>query len=152
MAERGFTVSTVLAAPADRVWAHATSMRGVNRELFPLLRMTYPAAFEGLTPAEVTLGRRLFRSWILLLGVLPVEYDDLTIEELGPGHRFLERSKLLTQHEWVHERTVEPRGSGSVLTDRIRFTPRVPLLAGFHFVVFRIVFHLRHRALSRIFS
>jgi len=151
MPEREFSFSTELAATADRVWEHATSMQGVNRELFPLVRMTYPPDFATLTPAEITLGRRLFRSWILFLGFLPVDYDDLTFAELGPGRRFLERSTLLTQREWIHERVVEARDGGCTITDRIRFTPRAAFLAGFHLFIFRLAFRIRHRALARMF-
>lgn len=42
--EYGFSFSSDLRAPLDEVWSHATDMRGVNREFFPLVRMTCPMA------------------------------------------------------------------------------------------------------------
>ena len=121
-----FELSSQLAAPAEEVWAHAASMRGVNRELFPLARMTHPRGLSVLEPGSVPLGARAFRSWILAAGVLPIDYDDLTIVELEPGRRFLERSPMLTQRLWTHERIVEPRaGGGASLTDRVSFEPRL---------------------------
>ena len=48
-----FEFSTHLAASAAEVWAHATSMRGVNRELFlPVFRMAFALRHRNL--------RRLF--------------------------------------------------------------------------------------------
>jgi len=146
-----FQVSSRLAASPERVWEHATSPEGMNRELRPLLRMTFPPDTHDLA-ASWRPGERLFRSWILLGGVLPVEYDDLTIVELEPGRRFLERSSLLTQRVWEHERLVASEGSGCRLTDRLRFEPRVPWLAWLHRPVFRVVFALRHRNLRRLFG
>jgi ligand-binding SRPBCC domain-containing protein len=148
----GFEFLSRLAAPASEVWAHATSMRGVNRELFPLARMTHPRELAVLDPALVPIGQRVFRSWILAAGIVPIDYDDLTFIELEPGRRFLERSPMLTQREWQHERVIEPSDGGSTLTDRVRFVPRVPLLGPVFLAVFRLAFRLRHRNLRRIFG
>jgi ligand-binding SRPBCC domain-containing protein len=146
-----FELHSRLAAPADVVWAHATSMHGVNAELFPLVRMTHPRGLDSLAEREVPLGAPVFRSWILLAGVIPIDYDDLTFVALEPG-RFLERSPMLTQRAWEHERRVEPSGVGCVLTDRIRSTPRVAALAPLFRVAFRLAFQLRHRNLRRRFG
>lgn len=149
----GFEVSSELDAPAAAVWAHATSLRGVNLELFPLFRMTGPAAGANTDLSAVPLGERLFRSWILLFGIVPVDYDDLTIVELEPGRRFLERSAMLTQRVWSHERTIELGGErGCTLTDRIAFAPRVPALGSLQQRIFRLVFAYRHRRLVGFFG
>jgi len=140
-----------LDAPAEVVWRHAVSPQGVNMELRPLLRMTFPAGAADILDTWQP-GQRLFRSWILLGGVVPVEYDDLAIVELEPGRRFLERSHLLTQRVWEHERTVEPRNGGCRLSDRVGFEPRSALLGPLHAAVFAIVFRLRHRNLRRRFG
>ena len=150
--EHEFAVSSMLSSPAESVWRHATTPSGVNAELMPLVRMTWPAEVERLTPETITLGTRLFRSWILLLGVLPIDYDDLTVVELGPGFRFLERSTMLTQRLWQHERTIEDRGNGCCVTDRIRFVPRVGILGPVQGLMFRLAFRLRHRNLRRLFG
>jgi enoyl-[acyl-carrier-protein] reductase (NADH) len=36
-----------------QVWAQASTFAGVNRELWPLARMTFPPALEQLTPGPV---------------------------------------------------------------------------------------------------
>ena len=58
------------------------------------------------------LGERIFRSWVLLFGVLPIDYDDLTLIALEPGRGFHERSRMLSMRVWEHERTLEPDGEG----------------------------------------
>jgi len=41
---------------------------------------------------------------------VPIDYDDLTFIELEPVRRFLERSPMLSQREWQHERVIEAAG------------------------------------------
>jgi ligand-binding SRPBCC domain-containing protein len=143
--------SNLHAAPSD-VWRHATSPSGINRELMPLARMTFPAAVGALTPETVRLGERVCRSWVLLFGLLPVDYDDVTLVELEPGRRFLERSPMLSQRFWEHERTLTPAGAGTRICDRVRYVPRMTLLAPLYRRILGAAFGLRHRNLRRIFG
>jgi hypothetical protein len=145
--------TTELPAPAADVWARVTSMGGVNHELRPWMRMTVPRAARGLTLDTVELNRPVGRSWVLALGVIPFDYDKVTLVERGPGLRFLERSPMGSMRLWQHERVVEPRGDGAcAITDRLTFEPRVPgstrLVRG---LIERIFAH-RHRRLLSWFS
>jgi ligand-binding SRPBCC domain-containing protein len=151
-ASYSFTMSSHLAASAERVWAHASDFRELNREFWPLLRMTYPPGRARMTPGSFPLGKVAFRSWLLLFGVVPVEYDDITLVELAPGQHFAEVSALLTIREWRHRRSVAPEGPGCVLQDEIAFIPRWRLAASAQFRASRLVFQLRHRALRRLFG
>ena len=89
---------------------------------------------------------------MLLGGVLPVEYDDLAFAEVEPGRRFLERSKLLSQRVWEHERTLTPIAGGCRLTDRIAFEPRLGIPAVLFTPMFRFIFGHRHRRLRKRFG
>jgi hypothetical protein len=62
------------------------------------------ARLRGRTIDDIRPGTRAGRSWILLFGLIPVDYDDLGIAELEPGRRFLERSTMLSMGFWEHER------------------------------------------------
>jgi ligand-binding SRPBCC domain-containing protein len=139
-------------APASRVWERVTSPEGINGELMPIVRMTAPRELRELKAADVVPGERLCRSWILLFGLIPIDYDDVTPVRIDPERGFLERSQMLTQRLWEHERTLEPDGAGTVVTDRVRFEPRLPIPAGALLPVFRFVFHHRHRRLRRYFG
>lgn len=154
MAYRTFTfaLESDLNAPPERVWAHATDPAGINRELAPLARLTWPRGANPLA-GELPLGRRLCRSWVLLLGVLPVDYDDLTLLRWRPGVEFLEVSPMLSQREWQHHRRLTPLpGGGTRLADAVRFSPRLPRLGPVYRAVFGRAFALRHRNLRRMFG
>ncbi len=147
-----FTLTSDLHTPPAALWAHALDPAGINRELAPLARMTFPAGANPLLAADGPLGRRLFRSWILLFGLLPVDYDDLTLLRLRPGVEFLEVSPMFSQREWQHHRLLEPLPGGTRLTDAVRFTPRQARLGPVYRAVFRRAFALRHRNLRRMFG
>jgi len=148
----GFDVVSALAAHPAAVWAHAISPAGVNAELAPFLRMTFPPGIADLATVATPLGRPLFRSRLRLFGLVPVEWDDLAFAALEPGRRFLERSTLRTQRSWEHERVVTRDGDGTRLTDRLRFVPRVASFGPLHWAAFRTVFAWRHRRLRRRFG
>jgi hypothetical protein len=147
-----FDISTDLAAPAEAVWKHATGVPGVNHELLPLMRMTVPDGLGDTTLDEVPLGQRVARSWVLLFGIVPVDYDDLTIVERGPGYRFLENSKMLTQSSWSHERIVEATATGSRVSDHLRWDGRARPLGAMYRLVIPIIFGHRHRRLRKLFG
>jgi ligand-binding SRPBCC domain-containing protein len=150
--------SSAVALPAQAMWERAVSEEGINDELAPILRMTMPAGLRGKTIDDVDIGEPLGRSWILLFGVLPVDYDDLRLAELEPGRRFLERSSMLSMRVWQHERMVEPADEHScTLTDRLSFELRRPLawIPGSDRVaaaIVRFLFRHRHRRLARATS
>ena len=148
-------VSTRLAAPAGTVWARAVMSEGINDELRPILRMTMPRGMATATIDDVAVGEPLGRSWILLGGLVPVDYDDLFLAELEPGRRFRERSSTSTLRVWSHERTVEPTGDGTcTVTDRLEWESKrlVAALPGSRRLVAAVVgflFRHRHRRLER---
>lgn len=147
-----FTEASQLAAPRAVVWERVATMAGVNDELAPLARMTHPPEAASQSLADVPLGRPAFRSWVLLLGVLPVEYDDLTLVQVEPGRGFREESPLLTQRLWIHERWIDDVAGGCRLTDRLTFEPRLPLLGPLQRLLFQFFFRHRHRRLRRRFG
>ncbi len=149
--------SSPLTASAEEVWERALTPEGISDELRPWLRMTMPRALRGKSIDDVPLGEPLGRSWILLFGALPVDYDDLALAERGPGLRFLERSRLASMRSWQHERIVEPVGEGYEITDRLTFELRRPLAAipGSSRMARAIVawlFRHRHRRLATHFG
>jgi ligand-binding SRPBCC domain-containing protein len=147
------SVSSRLDARADRVWDRIVTPAGINDELRPLLRMTVPRGVERLDPASIELGRPIGRSWVLLFGLVPFDYDDITLVRLEEGRGFLERSRMLSQRVWEHERTLEPTADGGCLiTDRVRWEPRIPLPGALLRPLFRAVFRHRHRRLRRRFG
>lgn len=113
-----------LAAPPDAVWAHATSMDGVNAELAPWVRMSVPAVARGKSIGDVPLGEEAFASWLLAFGVLPFDLHHLTLVERGE-RSFVEESWSWMQKRWRHERTVTPIEGGCEVVDRLTVAPRL---------------------------
>jgi ligand-binding SRPBCC domain-containing protein len=147
-----FSVASNLRSDPARVWAHASDLAGVNRELWPLARMTYPAGRGRLSPETTPPGRPAFRSWILLFGLLPIDFDDLTLAELEPGRGFYEVSRLFSMKEWRHRRTVVPAAEGCVVRDEVACVPRWRWAGPVLFAVYRLAFVLRHRRLRHLFG
>jgi hypothetical protein len=115
--------------------------------------MTHPRHILALTPEAFPLGRVAFRSWILLFGVVPVDYDDITLVELAPGRGFREASRMMLVREWRHSREVSPEGAGCCsLRDEVALVPRWRLMGPLLYRVYRLVFALRHCALRRMFG
>lgn len=144
--------SSRLAAGQPAVWDRIASFEGINHELGPLMRMTAPRHLS-LEPDSVPLGKPWFRSWVLLFGVIPFDYDHLCIVELEVGSRFLERSTMLSAKVWEHERTLDALpGGGTRVTDRVAFEPRIRPIGGLHERVIRATFRHRHRRLRAFFG
>ena len=151
------SVRSSVPAPAARVWERATSVEGINHELGPWLKMTVPRGLKDVTLETAPRGVTLGRSWVLFLGIVPVDYDDLCLAELEPGLRFLERSRLASMKVWEHEREITDDGTVSVVTDRLTFEPRlllriVPGSERVAAAIVRRLFEHRHRRLVRYFE
>jgi ligand-binding SRPBCC domain-containing protein len=153
MERRGrFQIASRLEAGADQVWSRATTPEGINDELAPLLRMTIPPGFNSLEPDEIELGEPLGRSWVLLGGLIPFDYDEITLVELEPGRRFVERGRLLSQRMWEHVRSVEPVDGGCVIRDAVAWEPKLPVSGRALRPLFATIFRHRHRRLRRRFG
>ena len=136
----------------DVVWARVSTFEGINDELQPLMRMTAPASVRALEPSDVVLGERIFRSWVLLFGVLPIDFDDLTLVALEPARGFHERSRMMSMRVWEHERRLSAEGEGCRIVDRLSFQPRLPGMGLLIERFIRMAFRHRHKRLRRFFG
>ena len=145
-------VASTLGAEPAAVWERAMSAAGINAELGPLLRMTTPRGLGSLDLHRLEPGP-LGRSWLLLFGLIPFDYDEIGLARIEPGQGFLERSTMLSQRLWEHERTIEPDGEGAcTIEDRVAWEPRLPLPGRLLRPLFRAFFRHRHRQLQRHFG
>jgi ligand-binding SRPBCC domain-containing protein len=151
---RGTTVierESVVDAPADEVWQRVVTPEGINDELRSWMAMSMPRGAESMTVDNAPIGR----AWLRLFGVLPFDYDRLTIAELQPGRAFREESTMLSMRRWQHERSVTPDGSTkAVVHDRITFQLRAGLGLATPLIAAGItaLFGHRHRRLQRHFA
>jgi hypothetical protein len=138
--------SSDLAVEVDVILATLT-LTGVNAELSPLVRMTAPAAFAQRPLQEWPERQHLFTSWILLLGVLPVDRHAFCLYSVTPGRGFVETSSSTLNALWQHERTIIPLAAGCRVTDVVEYRCRLPLLGYLLKPVYKLVFWHRHRYL-----
>jgi ligand-binding SRPBCC domain-containing protein len=146
---------SIVEAPAGQVWARVVTPEGINDELRPWITMSMPRGARSLTVDNVPIGTPIGRAWLRLFGVLPFDYDRLSLAELQPGQSFREESTMLSMRRWRHERSVTPDGDGKALVrDRIIFQlravlrPLTPVVAS----GLRALFGHRHRRLQRHFA
>lgn len=150
MASFTIEIASRLRATADEVWAHASTMEGVNAELAPWVRMTVPRAARGKQLAELPPGREAFASVLLLLGFVPFDLHHLTLERILE-RGFVEESWSWLQRRWRHERSVEPLADGCMVTDCVTVEPRgAP--AWIVEPIVRRIFRARHDRLRQLFG
>ncbi|WP_124706816.1 SRPBCC family protein [Gordonia insulae] len=148
------TQRSVIRAPIDDVWTRVASMEGINDELMPYMRMVLPRRHRGKSLADIEVGVPLGKVMILYGGLLPADYDDLTIVELTPGRCFREESSMASMAVWHHERRLSPTRDGTEVVDELHFRPRLPLrplTPGLVWFVGRLFRH-RHRRLAAHFD
>ena len=155
---RGTTVierKSVVGASADEVWRRVVTPEGINDELRPIMTMSIPRGAELTTIDDVPVGTPIGQAWLRLFGVLPFDYDYLTIAELEPGRSFREESTMLSMRQWRHERSVTPEEAATAIVhDRLTFQLRAGLRFARPVVAAGIgaLFSHRHRRLQRHFA
>lgn len=143
-----FTFSSDLQVPAEKFLTTLT-MVGVNAELSPLVRMTAPESFSARSILDWPKQQRLFQSWILLFGFLPIDRHTFFFEDIDSNEGFSERSTSWTNEFWGHKRKVVSAESGCRVTDTVDFKSRVPLIDALLKPIYQVVFWCRHTNLRR---
>ena len=149
-----FECEVVVSASADEVWARVVTPEGINNEMRPWMTMSIPLGAGELSIDTIRVGEPLGRAWLRLFGVIPFDYDALTIVELDPGRRFYEQSTMMSMRRWEHERTLFALGEHTRVRDRISFEPRLPIpgIAPLLRRILQAFFGHRHRKLHAHFE
>ena len=142
--------ASTLPASREAVWTWITSWVGIRRETMPYFAMTAPRGMRSIAEVQVVPGQRLFRSYLLFGGLLPLDILDLTVIALEPGRGFTERSPMLSMKRWQHQREILDAPGGAVqLVDTLSFQPRFARGLTRWFVT--RLFRHRHAVLRRAF-
>ena len=115
--------SKVARTPGE-LWKWSTSVRGVDAEMAPVLKLDFPKGMTHIPEDGDSLGRPLGNCKFLLFGLIPVDLSRLTFAVVEPGRRFVEQSPLLSMKYWRHERVIQPGADGTRVVDNLEFTPR----------------------------
>ena len=137
-----------LKATPEQVWQRITSVEGLTSEMKPLFTLTAPKDIKTLDDIFVKADKILFRSWILLGGILPIDFTDLRLKSLDPGKGFVEESNMGSMKYWRHERKVVPAGQGyTFVIDELTFEPRY--LKTVSAATIKFFFNHRHKNLRK---
>ena len=145
------TSSFIPGVTRDEVWAAIGSWDGVNHELGPLLKMSYPKNYANLEsiPAD---GKSYFTAGISLFGIVPVDRHKFSFVGLDAPNFFDERSSNFNMTSWSHKRSLVERDGGVEVIDQCSFTPRFSLMGGVLRALFAWVFKRRHQRLRQRFK
>ncbi|MEQ8714323.1 MAG: hypothetical protein RIC80_14990 [Cyclobacteriaceae bacterium] len=146
-----FEVSSSLKIGPDDVDGLLT-MKGVNKELSPLICMTAPSEWSSKPIFEWPTGKVLFASWILLFGILPIDRHTFFFQSIDRQRGFAESSSSFTNKLWQHRRDINRNGASCRVTDTVEFQCRLSVLAYALAPVYRIIFKHRHRVLRSYFG
>lgn len=137
--------------PPEEIWAAVATPGGVNAELMPLVRMSFPAELKDIRQAP--LGERVADCWLYAFGVVPFERHTLVFADIGPSG-FIETSfGLLTYLSWKHERSVRPdQGGGCIVRDIVTVDAKLGFLDGLTQALTAFVFRHRHKRLKLLYS
>lgn len=154
--QQSFTFSITSRIKADKasVWYHMSSMAGVNLELSPYIKMTYPKDKANLSDLSTQFisGETIFVSFLLLFGLIPIDVHFLRLDAFDKGISFTENSVSLLQESWKHHRILIQTSAECVdVTDTVTFQPRLPLLGHLLLPMVRFVFRGRHINLQSMF-
>jgi len=141
------TFSSTLSISPTVFWAQQ-SLATVNYELGPWIHMTAPKKWRAVRLADWQGGDALFASWVLFLGVLPVDRHRFGSFTFKPESGFAENSSSWTNRTWQHVRTVQAAGAGCTVRDSIVFSPRMVWMAPLLRLIYSFVFSHRHRRLA----
>ncbi len=141
-----FSQSSDLCVDAEDILP-SFALRAVNAELWPLVRMTAPEPWANRPIVEWPVQKHLFDSWILILGVLPVDRHRFRLRSLTPSEGFVEASSSTINASWIHERKITPIQGGCRIVDRVEYNCRLAVLGYLLLPVYQFVFRRRHRNL-----
>lgn len=152
MAALTMTFTTALPRPAEELWAHATTLEGINAELAPLLRIATPPGVVDLKTLHDHLASgRPLTAMLMGAGLVPLTWWEPTVELVG-DRRFVEQSTMPPLSLWRHEREVRETEGGCEVVDRVTFTPRFPWPEPLVASTIRQLFEHRHAQLRHRFG
>jgi hypothetical protein len=148
---RALEIQSDLAVGPDEFLSQCC-LQTVNWELAPIVKMTAPSRWQNSRIADWEVGGPLFKSWILLFGVLPVDRHSFRLRKPTFDRGFDECSSSWMNRAWNHRREIRANDLGCTVVDRVEVASRVPLFAPLLMPIYRLIFRHRHSRLRRKFG
>jgi hypothetical protein len=126
------------------------SMQTINYELGPWIQMSAPKRLKFVKLKDFNNGGELFTSWVLFIGLIPIDRHAFGSLDLTQKFKFIEMSSTLVSSVWQHERVVSVTPGGCTVVDKIGFVPRLRLMSAFLKAIYTLVFQHRHSRLRAL--
>lgn len=114
-----FSASQYVPVPPDRVWAFFSDAANLPRLTPPHMK----PRLRDAPPAKMETGMRVRLQVRPILGIPMPFASEITVVE--PPHRFVDELRQGPFAAWQHEHHFAPEGSGTRITDTVRY--RLPL-------------------------
>lgn len=145
-----FIIKSELNQNISQVWKKIGTMEGANKELFPI-KMSYPASHKNLTPTNFPPGAIAFKSTLSVLGIIPIGFHQVKMDQLNPPYGFKENSISTGFQLFEHTRTIEDSGNITIIQDEIRLVAR-SLYGSLMSIFYPSTFKKRHKRLIQWFG
>lgn len=147
MTTRQFELEIFLPLSAELLAADILSIRGVNFELFPFVRMTAPTDWKEKPISMWPVDTALFASFVLLFGFIPLDWHRFRFCSVG-AEGFKESSSSFINRQWQHERMILSCDAGVTVKDSVAFESKIELLGAVLLPVYKAIFAYRHKRLA----
>ena len=141
-----FEYSSELKVDAEILRRDAFTMKGVNFELFPLVKMTSTTRYSNTSILEWPKNQQVFTSILLLGGIVPIDYHNFTFVALE-SDGFEECSNTLMNKEWKHKRTIKDFGGNALVIDNVSYKSRIYFVGLLMKPIYKFIFKHRHKRL-----
>lgn len=143
----GFEISTRLNVSLVSLTNDLLTMKGVNYELMPLIKMTAPFDWVEKPLYDWPIASPVFTSTLMLFGFLPVDRHKFKLLSTG-ANGFSECSSSISNHEWRHTRFISEEGCSCIVKDTVSFEPKLTWSGRIMLPIYKRVFEHRHKRLK----
>lgn len=133
----------------EKFWSEQ-SIATINYELGPWIQLSAPAAWQNVKLKEWGGKSPLFDSWVLFMGLVPLDHHTFGSFDTSQKLRFIENSSSWLNRIWQHERVVKPAPDGCEIVDTVNFSPRLGLMSPFLVKIYTLIFRHRHSRLGAL--
>ena len=133
-----------------KLWETIHTFSKLDFELFPVLKMTFPAGYKEIPFEDCPTNKFIFSSVVLLFRFIPIDFYKVRLMKVIPNKGFIEESESLFTSVWKHTRTIKKRGSKCEIRDQLDVTAKSIFIVPFIWLLIKSVFKNRHRRLKKL--
>jgi hypothetical protein len=146
-----FEIESDLPIEPMKLYRELLTIKGVNRELSPYIKMSAPKQWRAKPISEWPVGAFLFNSRVTLFGLIPIDSHGFKFSEVSESG-FSETSKTLMNKEWNHTRSIVKTSAGSKVKDLVEYKSKLGFMGYLLMPFLLTIFKHRHSKLKAIYG